>query len=216
MNSQSESSVSAKNLEIRNEFDGNLRNFGKRFWNYLSEEVEGLASCLNSEEVSITSLSYTDRYLQSPAYILMLTSILSPIAAKLDANKNGSLKTLFKMKDRSGHLMFHDWAEDDHFEEFTKAWLLDQCRVNFDLDVVNANRDIPHHRKLEIKLSDGRTLIVRFDQGVGYWRVEGNSKFDFSEDVDYLVGTTKDRIGSLKVRSLESWATDISVEIVNV
>jgi len=56
MNSQSESSVSAKNLEIRNEFDGNLRNFGKRFWNYLSEEVEGLSNCLNSEEVSTTSL----------------------------------------------------------------------------------------------------------------------------------------------------------------
>jgi ATP-dependent helicase YprA (DUF1998 family) len=213
---RSESSFSARNLEIRNELDGNLRNFGKRFWDYLSEEVEGLASCLNSDEIAVTAMSYTDRYLQSPAYILMLTSILAPIAEKLTADKNGSLKTLFKMKDRSGHLMFHDWAEDDHFEEFTKAWLLDQCRVNFDLDVVNANRDIPHHRKLEIKLSDGRTLIVRFDQGVGYWRVEGNSKFDFSEDVDYLVGTTKDRIGSLKVRSLESWATDISVEIVNV
>ena len=212
---RSESSFSARNLEIRNELDGNLRNFGKRFWDYLSEEVEGLASCLNSDEIAVTAMSYTDRYLQSPAYILMLTSILAPIAEKLAADKNGSLKTLFKMKDRSGHLMFHDWAEDDHFEEFTKAWLLDQCRVNFDLDVVNANRDIPHHRKLEIKLSDGRTLIVRFDQGVGYWRVEGNSKFDFSEDVDYLVGTTKDRIGSLKVRSLESWATDISVEMVS-
>jgi len=120
------------------------------------------------------------------------------------------------MRDRSSNSMLQDWAEVDHFEEFAKAWLWDQCCVSFDMEIVNANRDIPHHRKLEIKLSDGRTLIVRFDQGVGYWRVGGNIKFDFSEDVDYLVGTTKDRVGSLKVRSLESWATDISVEIVNV
>lgn len=213
--SKLEGAASVKNLEIRSELDGNLRNFGTRFWNYLSEKVEGLSTYLNSDGISVVAMSYTDRYLQSPAYIFMLTSILAPIASKLDAGKNGSLKTLFKMKDRSGYLMFHDWAEDDHFEEFTKAWLSDQCGVSFDLDVVNTNREIPHHRKLEINFPDGQILIVRFDQGVGYWRVEGNTKFDFSEDVDYLVNTTKDRIGMLKVRSSESWATDISVEIVS-
>jgi hypothetical protein len=212
--SKLEGAASVKNLEISSELDGNLRNFGTRFWNYLSEEVEGLSTYLNSDDISVVAMSYTDRYLQSPAYILLLTSILAPIASKLDAGRNGSLKTLFKMKDRSGYLMFHDWAEDDHFEEFTKAWLSDQCGLSFGLDVVNANRDIPHHRKLEIKFSDGQTLIVRFDQGVGYWRVEGNTRFDFSEDVNYLVNTTKDRIGMLKVRSSESWATDISVEFV--
>lgn len=36
--------------------------------------------------------------------------------------------------------------------------------MGFDMEIVSANREIPHHRKLEINFSDGRTLVVRFDQ----------------------------------------------------
>ncbi|TNC83344.1 MAG: hypothetical protein CSH37_14715, partial [Thalassolituus sp.] len=145
-----ETTARVKNIEVSRELDGNLRNFGKRFWEYLATQVEGIDRLLSDDGVEVKSLSYSDRYLQCPSYVLMITSLLSPIATKLGSPQSATVTTLFKRNDRSGYEMFHDWAEDDHFEEFTKAWLSDQCGVSFDLDVVNTNREIPHHRKLEI------------------------------------------------------------------
>ena len=82
--------------------------------------------------------------------------------------------------------------------------------------MVRTNRDIPHHRKLEISFSNGVLLRVRFDQGVGYWRLEGATNFEFSEDSGWLVDDVGKRMSAIKIRSVESWATDITVELVNI
>jgi len=34
-----------------------------------------------------------------------------------------------------------------------------------------AQRELQHGRLLEVAFSSGRVLTLRFDQGVGYWRV---------------------------------------------
>lgn len=207
-----ETTANVKNIEVRRELDGNLRNFGKRFWDYLATHVEGIEQLLNDDGVDVTSISYSDRYLQCPSYVLMITGLLAPMAKKIDNAGLATISTLFKRNDRSGYKMFHDWDNQDEYEAFTKAWVKDQCGVEVDLNVANTNRDIPHHRKLEISFSSGALLRVRFDQGVGYWRLEGATNFEFSEDPGWLVDDVGKKISALKVRSRESWATDISVE----
>ena len=205
-----------KNIEVRRELDGNIRNFGKRFWEYLATHVEGIDRLLNDDGVEVTAISYSDRYLQCPSYVLMITSLLVPFAKKLASTQPTTIKTLFKSNDRSGYKMFHDWDNQDQFEAFTKAWLKDQSGAVPDLDIVRTNRDIPHHRKLEISFSNGTLLRVRFDQGVGYWRLEGATNFEFSEDPGWLVDDIGKRMSAIKVRSVESWATDITAELVNI
>ena len=201
------------NLEITSELDGSLRDFGKRFWEYLLEHVDGLKEILSVEGSAVASIAYSDRYLQCPSYILLLTSLLEPVASKLVEGRSATLKTLFKRKDRSGYKMFHDWDDQQHFEDFIQAWIIDQCGTNVDLELKNSNRDIPHHRKLEVEFTNGVTLRIRFDQGVGYWRLDGRTHYDFSENIDVLVEDVGTRMSTLRVRHSESWATDISVEL---
>jgi DEAD/DEAH box helicase domain-containing protein len=208
--------IQVKNFEINRALDGNLRNFGVRFWNYVSEQVDGIQELLNNDGVEVTSILYSDRYLQCPAYILMITSLLAPISSKLVNRTNASITTLFKKNERSGYRMTHNWEDQDHFETFTKAWIAHQCGVEFDLCVVNNNRDIPHHRKLEVEFSDGRCLRVRFDQGVGYWRLDGKTDFEFSADCDWLVNDVSKRVALIKLRSIESWPTDITAELTTL
>jgi DEAD/DEAH box helicase domain-containing protein len=208
--------IQVKNFEINRALDGNLRNFGVRFWNYVSEQVDGIQELLNNDGVEVTSILYSDRYLQCPAYILMITSLLAPISSKLVNRSNASITTLFKKNERSGYRMTHNWEDQDHFETFTKAWMAHQCGVEFDLCVVNNNRDIPHHRKLEVEFSDGRCLRVRFDQGVGYWRLDGKTDFEFSADCDWLVNDVSKRVALIKLRSIESWPTDITAELTTL
>lgn len=201
------------NIEIKGEFDGNLRSFGERFWVYLQEHISGLEEILSHEGQTVESITYSDRYLQCPSNILLLTSLLAPVASKLAGDSKVSLKTLFKEKFRRGYKMFHDWDEQWHFESFTKAWVSNQHRTDLDLKVVNTNRDIPHHRKLEIKFSSGTLVRIRFDQGVGYWRLDGRTHYDFSENTETLVEKVNLAMTTLKVRHGESWPTDISVEL---
>ena len=214
--SKDETAALVKNIEVSRELDGNLRNFGKRFWEYLATHVEGIDRLFNDDGVEVISISYSDRYLQCPSYVLMITSLLVPFAKKLVSAQPATIKTLFKSNDRSGYKMFHDWDNQDQFEAFIKAWVKDQCGAELDLGVVRTNRDIPHHRKLEISFSNGVLLRVRFDQGVGYWRLEGATNFEFSEDSGWLVDDVGKRMSAIKVRSVESWATDITAELVNI
>jgi DEAD/DEAH box helicase domain-containing protein len=199
------------NLEIKSELNGSLSQFGQRFWEYLGERFDGLSEILMDDAVRITSLRYSDRYLQSPSYILMLTSMLAPMAARMDGH-NATVHTLFKQHDRRPFKLFHDWSDEAHFRDFTLGWLSDQTGVYFDLDIADSNRDIPHSRKLEVEFSNGRRLRIRFDQGVGYWRLEGATHFDFTKDSDWLIDDMGNRSRSLTVRNSESWETDISVE----
>ncbi|MDO6749033.1 hypothetical protein, partial [Gilvimarinus sp. 1_MG-2023] len=102
--------------------------------------------------------------------------------------------------------------DEQHFRDFTLGWLSKRSGVYFDLEVVDSNRDIPHSRKLDIAFSNGSLLRIRFDQGVGYWRLGGSPNFDFSEEADVLIDGMSDRLATLKVHNSESWETDISVE----
>tara|TARA_R110002167_G_scaffold366385_1_gene595643 strand:+ start:3579 stop:9878 length:6300 start_codon:yes stop_codon:yes gene_type:complete len=199
------------NLEIKSELNGSLSQFGQRFWEYLGEQFDGLSEILTDDAVRVTSLRYSDRYLQSPSYILMLTSMLATMAARMDGH-NATVHTLFKQHDRRTYKLFHDWSDEAHFRDFTLGWLSDQTGVYFDLDIADSNRDIPHSRKLEVEFSNGRLLRIRFDQGVGYWRLEGATHFDFTKDSDWLIDDMGNRSRSLTVRNSESWETDISVE----
>jgi len=84
--------------------------------------------------------------------------------------------------------------------------------------VCDSPRDIPHHRKLTLAFEDGQVLKIRFDQGMGYWRINFASKwynFDFNDNVSFQSGNMAlaCKEGSV-ANSEESWATDVLVEVI--
>lgn len=175
-----------KDIQIHKQLNGPLSQFGQRFWDVLFNDHEEAQSLMNNTR--ITGVHYTDRYLQNPVALALLGSILRPLKTKLTDGAEVTLDTLFKDKDRPGNRPFHDWMSIADFQDFADQWFAAALGRPVELTVFDSPRDIPHHRKLTVTFEDGQVLKIRFDQGMGYWRINFSSQwhyFDFRDDVSF-------------------------------
>lgn len=205
-----------KDIQIHKQLNGPLSQFGQRFWDVLFNDHEEAQSLMNNTR--ITGVHYTDRYLQNPVALALLGSILKPLKTKLTDGVEVALDTLFKDKDRPGNRPFHDWMSIADFQDFADQWFAAALGRPVELTVFDSPRDIPHHRKLTVTFEDGQVLKIRFDQGMGYWRINFASKwhyFDFSDDVSFqLVKMAQACQEGNVANSEDSWATDVLVEVI--
>lgn len=206
-----------KDIEIHKQLNGALSQFGQRFWDTLFNSHEEAQSLMKNQR--ITSVHYTDRYLQNPVALALLGAILKPLKTKLTDDAELELDTLFKPKDRPGNRPFHDWMSDADFQDFADQWFTAAMGRAVELTVFDSPRDIPHHRKLTVTFEDGQTLKIRFDQGMGYWRIDFPNawrNFDFTDDVTYQLVKMAQACQEGKVlNSEDSWATDVLVEVMS-
>lgn len=205
-----------KDIQIHKQLNGPLSQFGQRFWDVLFNDHEEAQSLMNNTR--ITGVHYTDRYLQNPVALALLGSILRPLKTKLTDGAEVTLDTLFKDKDRPGNRPFHDWMSIADFQDFADQWFAAALGRPVELTVFDSQRDIPHHRKLTVTFEDGQVLKIRFDQGMGYWRINFSSQwhyFDFRDDVSFqLVKMAQACKEGNVANSEESWATDVLVEVI--
>ena len=205
-----------KDIQIHKQLNGPLSQFGQRFWDVLFNDHEEAQSLMNNTR--ITGVHYTDRYLQNPVALALLGSILKPLKTKLTDGAEVALDTLFKDKDRPGNRPFHDWMSIADFQDFADQWFAAALGRPVELTVFDSPRDIPHHRKLTVTFEDGQVLKIRFDQGMGYWRINFSSQwhyFDFRDDVSFqLVKMAQACKEGNVANSEESWATDVLVEVI--
>lgn len=205
-----------KDIQIHKQLNGPLSQFGQRFWDVLFNDHEEAQSLMNNTR--ITGVHYTDRYLQNPVVLALLGSILRPLKTKLTDGAEVTLDTLFKDKDRPGNRPFHDWMSIADFQDFADQWFAAALGRPVELTVFDSPRDIPHHRKLTVTFEDGQVLKIRFDQGMGYWRINFSSQwhyFDFRDDVSFqLVKMAQACKEGNVANSEESWATDVLVEVI--
>lgn len=202
-----------KDIQIHKQLNGPLSQFGQRFWDVLFNDHEEAQSLMNNTR--ITGVHYTDRYLQNPVALALLGSILRPLKTKLTDGAEVTLDTLFKDKDRPGNRPFHDWMSIADFQDFADQWFAAALGRPVELTVFDSPRDIPHHRKLTVTFEDGQVLKIRFDQGMGYWRINFSSQwhyFDFRDDVSFqLVKMAQACKEGNVANSEESWADRKSV-----
>lgn len=205
-----------KDIQIHKQLNGPLSQFGQRFWDVLFNDHEEAQSLMNNTR--ITGVHYTDRYLQNPVALALLGSILRPLKTKLTDGAEVTLDTLFKDKDRPGNRPFHDWMSIADFQDFADQWFAAALGRPVELTVFDSPRDIPHHRKLTVTFEDGQVLKIRFDQGMGYWRINFSSQwhyFDFRDDVSFqLVKMAQACKEGNVANSEESWAADVLVEVI--
>lgn len=205
-----------KDIQIHKQLNGPLSQFGQRFWDVLFNDHEEAQSLMNNTR--ITGVHYTDRYLQNPVALALLGSILRPLKTKLTDGAEVTLDTLFKDKDRPGNRPFHDWMSIADFQDFADQWFAAALGRPVELTVFDSPRDIPHHRKLTVTFEGGQVLKIRFDQGMGYWRINFSSQwhyFDFRDDVSFqLVKMAQACKEGNVANSEESWATDVLVEVI--
>ncbi|WP_380179971.1 DEAD/DEAH box helicase [Kalamiella sp. sgz302252] len=205
-----------KDIQIHKELNGPLSQFGQRFWDTLSNGHDEVQLLMKNTRIS--RVHYTDRYLQNPVALALLAAILKPLQSKLSAEAELTLDTLFKPKDRPGNRPYHDWMSEADFQDFADQWFAAAMGRALDLTVFDSPRDIPHHRKLTLTFENGQVLKIRFDQGMGYWRVNFASKwyhFDFNDNVSFQLANMALACKEGNVaNSEESWATDVLVEVI--
>ncbi|MBW8190310.1 DEAD/DEAH box helicase [Neiella marina] len=203
--------------EVTDQFNGKLSKFGESFWLHLFGD-KAFVKLLADDPVQ--DLTYSDRYQQSPASLLLIAQVIGAYAKVLPTKPSIRVNTLFNQKDRAGHLLHQDWQhEDDHFDVFCK-WVEHKSNVKPELVVCDNRADIAHRRLLLLTLASGKQIKLKLDQGMGYWRLSDPSshyptvKFSFHEYVAVQLAQLEKLERALVVCNSEEWSTDISYTVL--
>lgn len=204
-------------ISIRDELNGSLLQFGERFWQLLGASDQQVAQAISTTKIK--KIIYSDRYIQNPAVITILGSVLKSLKSRLSEGAAVQVITLFKSGKIQRKKAFDDWTNQDDFELFACNWLSAMVGEKINFYVESSNRDIPHHRKLHLELDDGSVLKIRFDQGVAYWQVRFGSHSDmwFNFDLppkDQLMHMARVVETARIQNSEQKWSTDVLVELV--
>ena len=179
-----------KELEVGGELNGPLNGFGVRFWSYLESEHRGVATLLESTS-AITAIHYEDRYLFSPLSIRLLFELIKGLRRKVGVEQWSppviQVDTLASKRSHGKRgvpprFLWDDWDDQEKRYQVVGELL---GKLGAELRVNYQETRQSHARRLVVEYNDGRRLVLRFDQGVGYWRVarsESHSKKLFPFD----------------------------------
>jgi len=163
-------------LDISNEIDGKLHDFGERFWAFLADKHEVVKKTLIDSSLELKHVGYNDRYLFNPLSLGLVHSLIEGLrqlvgnARWLEDLPVSINTTQGSGNTRHGNLIFHDWIDTSNRDQVMKI-LFDKTIFNLSLNVED-RRTLPHGRSLTLSFVDNSELTIRLDQGVGYWKVK--------------------------------------------
>lgn len=175
-------------LSIQSQLNGPIRGFGARFWSLVCSEHAATKKLMTSGEASVERISYSDRYLFTPLSIGLLHQVIASLKELVGQQRYGAPEIVINTTEkRQGTAriftpkVFADWPNMKMRDEVALLVFQSLGKATF-----NLSSRLQHSRQLTVKFSTGDVLGMRFDQGVGYWRVsswaEPGSKgpwFDF-------------------------------------
>jgi DEAD/DEAH box helicase domain-containing protein len=194
-----------KRVEVSTELNGDINTFGDRFWKFIGGTFTSLNNALESSTVS--EIKYTDRYLQSPWYIILLGELIRSLPTS--TNTSFELQTLFSVKQANGRLINHDWYDSTAMAEVINLWFDKGIHTPCFLDLHDDKKQISHRRELTLRFENGNEYSIGFDQGVGYWKhrlSQGKHNFEFS-DVNTQLMQMIDVWNTGKVENWFDWKT---------
>ena len=172
-------------VELRRELDGAIDGFGKRFWELLGSNFKPLEDDLNSSQLA--GVEYTDRYLQSPWYIILLGEIIRALPKA--PGVGFELETLFNFRDKGARL-HDDWSNSNTMTEVISTWFEKGAATPCYLDLHQRRDDIAHRREMKLTFSNGDRYSISLDQGMGYWNhhlAKNKHWFDFGQPHEQLL-----------------------------
>jgi len=173
------------------ELDGPSTRFGERAWELIKDKVPTLAQWLGDHQ-PLAAVRYSDRYLNAPLALHLLGSLVGALTAfsgGIGKDTSVTIETarLERRSTPEPRMVYHDWSDAQDRRRVGSALLHDGEGALTWLDDSEKAR-LPHARHLELRWSDGREAVLRFDQGVGYWRsIGGSSAFPFAATAERQV-----------------------------
>ncbi len=163
-----------REIAIHHELDGDVQGFGKRFWALIATEHKETQDVLDSEECSVVSVEYSDRYLFTPLSVAVLLQVLQGLRSLVGPHRWKApicIVTTARSRSAGGSrgygAVYSDWADTTMRDRVLLA-SFDQAGMKAELRIPEK---VKHGRLLVIEFSNNKTLTLRFDQGVSYWRV---------------------------------------------
>lgn len=204
-----------EDIAILDQLNGAANQFGEAFWQVIIDRLPMVSELFANQ--SIIQATYSDRYIQNPASVALLGTLFYYLKDKMAVNATLHVNTLFKSGKNTGTLTFHDWNNQNDFEYYVSEWLDKKTGLRPNLKVFTSNSDVAHSRKLQLYFDNGATLKLRFDQGMGYWKLYFQPRtfrfFDFTEEVKHQLIYMDEAFAEANVfNSEQKWATDVLVE----
>ncbi|MGL0929734.1 DEAD/DEAH box helicase [Vibrio vulnificus] len=204
--------------EIVSELNGKLDSFGVSFWQHLLLNNPDLKTLMQND--NIEAIQYSDRYLQSPAALLFLRQVFSSLTSVMKTSPTLTIETLFSEKEQNARFLHQDWYHKDD-QRLVMTRVIEQATGIAPEVVLFENRsDIAHRRMLTLALKSGKRVVIRLDQGFGYWRLKMTGwqnkplQYSFNAHWTEQVEIIEEYVKHLEVYNSEKWSTDISFRVV--
>ncbi|MEX5440610.1 DEAD/DEAH box helicase [Acinetobacter indicus] len=201
-------------IKVGKDFDSeSVNDFAEKFWAKVLP-ISKLNDLVNDEVIEI---EYSDRYLQSPANIILITSLLKGIKKLLGIRPRLTITTCFRNKQIQDEKLYSDFSKREVFESFFINYFEDQLSQKLNLQIPDSKID--HARFLLFRLKSGKKIELRLDQGVGFWqikyiewpKVKEDRDFPFNESFQKQLLWVKRQETNLCVRSEENFKTDLYI-----
>lgn len=201
---------------ITTEINGNLADFGSKFWTLVQQEASGVLDHFADEE--IIALTYSDRYLATPLSTIQFAQLIKAMPFKpasdcslnlhVLASEPKAIQYYTRQIDKNWYPK-EDETRESFIEEIFKD-VVDECSVTF----YGHRKDMGHARNLKLTFSKGSQLVFRFDQGMGYWYndIKPEPIFPFADTLTNQLQWVKSNITKLRVRNGQQEPTYIFVK----
>lgn len=160
-------------IEVGRDLDGPLAGFGQAFADLVLPAIRAAGG-----RGALKTLTYNDRYIQTPLVVRLLADGLAAVAEELSPGyRDMPIKIVtqaLKPNTRQPFAPDHDWqyAED-------RVEVLEELLGRHGLLLNLEEGDAQHGRSLILAFDDGSQVAVIFDQGFGPWRAPRFARFDF-------------------------------------
>jgi hypothetical protein len=195
-------------VEITAGLNGRIEDFGRGFWEILASRSRALNERLRLGKIP-TSVEYVDRYLNSPLPLRLMREVLKSLPG-IEAVRSIQIETADAVSGSfasSPVLISHDWRLVDQRNQVVTT-ILAKDFSNRAVFKVRPKRELPHGRCLRVRFDDG-SIVIRLDQGFGYWATMGSTPFPFSGS---LIKQADDILRAhFKVRAFSSYPTYLAV-----
>jgi len=162
--------------EIAAQLNGSLQGFGDRFWEHIFSVYPDLAVPFEHPNKNITAISYRDRYLNAPLPASLVLEVINGLKRRYEDLwepqqifiETVSLGAALPSAP-APRFVWSDW-QDESTRKAAVEEAFDYCGLNCVRFEVVKKQDAEHARTLDIGFQDGSGLVIRFDQGLSYWK----------------------------------------------
>lgn len=167
--------VGARLLWLGAELSGPLKGFGARFWQLVRREAPAVHGVLSA--TGVDEIAYSDRYLLTPLMLGLLREVVGTAPGAAGARIAITLAPVDRPAAQP-YAAHHAFAEDARRRDVLAA-LLPSSQIT----LARRKTDLPHHRRLDLRLADGQRVLILLDQGFGGWRTQSVVRYDFHATV---------------------------------